>query len=94
MRRKKKKSSTALTSFMTQEHTTRYFVAFNLNIRFIFICTLDFVYLVRLTLQPFLLVLVSQTAKRKLFLEKHFKKEITKQFFLIIYISIRIIIFI
>lgn len=93
MRRKKKKSSTALTSFMTQEHT-RYFVAFNLNIRFIFICTLDFVYLVRLTLQPFLLVLVSQTAKRKVFLEKHFKKEITKQFFLIIYISIRIIIFI
>lgn len=84
--RRKKKSSTALTSFMTQEHTTRYFVAFNLNIRFIFICTLDFVYLVRLTLQPFLFAL-SQTVET-FFWKNILKKKLQSNFFLITYISI------
>lgn len=85
--RRKKKSSTALTSFMTQEHTTRYFVAFNLNIRFIFICTLDFVYLVRLTLQPFLFALMSQTVET-FFWKNILKKKLQSNFFLITYISI------
>lgn len=71
---------------MTQEHTTRYFVAFNLNIRFIFICTLDFVHSVRLTLQPFLLALVSQTDD--VFLEKRFKEKIVKQIFFQLYILV------
>lgn len=34
------KTRAALISFTTQENTKRYFVAFNLNIRFIFICKL------------------------------------------------------
>lgn len=72
---------------MTQEHTTRYFVAFNLNIRFIFICTLDFVYLVRLTLQPFLFALMSQTVET-FFWKNILKKKLQSNFFLITYISI------